>query len=183
MLTTPRLTLRPLVPADTSALLDLLLVNRAFLKPWSPRSDDSQYTLTAVEQDIISRQQQWEEDRGYGFGIFTHPGDKLIGRINLSQVVRGAFANCFMGYWLDEAHNSRGLMREAVPEVVHFAFDAIYLHRVEATTLTHNIASQRVLTAAGFRSEGLARNYLQIDGRWQDHYRFAITVEDMQGAA
>lgn len=178
MLTTSRLTLRLLVAADAPALLDLMITNRAFLKPWSPRSVDSQYTLAAVESDIAQKQQMINEDRGYGFGIFTRPEEALIGRINISQIVRGAFRNCFLGYWLDANHNGQGLMSEAVPAVVRFAFDELGLHRVEATTLTYNIGSQHVLTRAGFRHEGLALNYLQIDGRWQDHYRFAITAEE-----
>ena len=182
MLTTPRLILRPLIAADAPALLDLLIANRAFLKPWSPRSDDSQYTLTAVESDIAQKQQHLDEDRGYGFGIWVRSDDTLIGRINISQIVRGAFQNCFIGYWLDANHNGQGLMSEAVPAVVRFAFDELSLHRVEATTLTYNIGSQRVLTRAGFRHEGRALNYLQIDGRWQDHYRFAVTAEDAVGS-
>src|SRR5262249_19021381 len=134
------------------------------------------YTLEYIEQDIAKKQRSWEEDRGYGFGIFTAAG-ALIGRINVSQVARGNFQNCFLGYWLDQQHNGRGLMSEAVPAVVTAVFAQLGRHRVEAAPLLHNTSSQRVLEKAGFQRLGMARHYLKIDDRWQDHYIFAITVE------
>jgi ribosomal-protein-alanine N-acetyltransferase len=177
MLTTHRLALRPLAVGNAPELLELLRANRAFLKPWSPRMEESYYTLEAIEQDIEGKRQQWQDDCGYGFGVFERAEARLIGRINISQVVRGSFQNCFLGYWLDEAHNGCGLMSEAVAAMVAYAFDQLGLHRIEATTLLHNYGSQRVLEKAGFQRIGLARNYLRIDDRWQDHHIFALTVE------
>ena len=181
MLTSPRLVLRPLVPGDAPELLALMLANRAFLEPWSPRADDSDYTLAAVQQNIALQQEHWGEDRGYGFGIFERESGGLIGRITLSRITRGPFQNCGLGYWLDERHNGHGLMSEAVRLVLGYAFGELGFHRVEAATLLHNAGSMRVLEKAGFRREGLARRYLQIDGRWQDHYLFAITTEEWNG--
>lgn len=183
MLMTERLVLRPLTSDDVPELLQLLRANRTFLKPWSPRSDESQLTTGFLQEEMARRANEWSQDRAYGFGIFTLDDGRLIGRINISQVVRGAFQNCFVGYWLDEGHNGQKLMQEALAAVVAFAFDELKLHRIEATTLVHNVASQRVLTAVGFRNEGEALHYLQIDGHWQDHKRFAITFEDWANRA
>jgi ribosomal-protein-alanine N-acetyltransferase len=178
MLTTPRLILRPLVLDDAPELLALRRANRDFLKPWEPRSDDSQFTRSAIERTIVEQQDLWKQDRGYSFGIFEQGEHALIGRVTLSRITRGAFQNCGLGYWLDQVHNGRGLATEAVQAVVGFAFGELGFHRVEAATLLHNVSSMRVLEKAGFRREGLALRYLQIDGRWQDHYLFAMTAEE-----
>lgn len=178
MLESQRLILRPLIPEDAPALCDLMVNNRSFLKPWMPASTDESYTLEFQTADIAWRAEQWEHDRAYCFGIFLKSSSALIGRINISQVVRGSFLNCFLGYWLDQTHNGHGLMSEAVRTICPFVFEELALHRIEATTLPHNYGSQRVLAQAGFRDEGLALNYLQIDGHWQDHKRFALTRED-----
>ena len=178
MLTTPRLMLRPLVLDDAPELLALRRANRDFLKPWEPRRDDSQFTRLAIERVILEQQDLWKQDRGYSFGIFEQSEHALIGWVTLSRITRGAFQNCGLGYWLDQAHNGQGLATEAVQAVVGFAFGELGFHRVEAATLLHNVASMRVLEKVGFRREGLALRYLQIDGRWQDHYLFALTAEE-----
>jgi ribosomal-protein-alanine N-acetyltransferase len=84
-----------------------------------------------------------------------------------------------LGYWIDEAQQGSGLTSEAAREVLRFAFGPLRLHRVQAGTLPHNAASQRVLAKVGFRQEGYARDYLQIAGRWQDHVLFAITADEL----
>lgn len=180
MLESQRLVLRPLSGDDAPALYDMMVRNRSFLKPWMPASSDETYTLEFQAADIAWRAEQWQQDRAYSFGIFLKQSQALIGRINISQVVRGAFLNCFLGYWLDQEHNGQGIMSEAVRTICPFVFEQLGLHRIEATTLLHNHGSQRVLAQAGFRDEGTALNYLQIDGRWQDHKRFALTREDWE---
>ena len=102
----------------------------------------------------------------------------VAGRITLSEIVKGPFQSCSMGYWLAEDRTGRGLATQAVAAAVVHAFTEMGLHRVEAATLLSNTASQGVLARNGFEKFGLARRYLKIAGEWQDHVRFQRLAED-----
>lgn len=93
----------------------------------------------------------------------------IQGLLTLSSIVRGAFQNAHVGYWISQAFQGRGLMTAAVASAVDIAKNGLGLHRLEAATLVHNAASQRVLEKNGFEAYGTARAYLRIAGRWQDH--------------
>jgi ribosomal-protein-alanine N-acetyltransferase len=113
---------------------------------------------------------------GYGFGIFVE--GKLAGEITLSSIQRGPFQNGFVGYWVDRAMAGRGLAPEATVAVLRFAFEDLALHRIEVAIVPRNSASRRVVEKLELREEGVALRYLEIDGRWEDHVRYAITSEE-----
>ena len=113
---------------------------------------------------------------GYGFGIFV--GERFAGEVTLSSIQRGPFQSAFIGYWVDEALAGRGLVPEAVVVTLRFAFEAISLHRVEISIIPRNTASRRVVEKLGIREEGVALRFLEIDGEWEDHVRYAITAEE-----
>jgi ribosomal-protein-alanine N-acetyltransferase len=113
---------------------------------------------------------------GYGFGIFA--GDRFVGEITLSSIQRGPFQNAFVGYWVDQAMAGQGLAPEATVAVLRFAFEELGLHRVEVAIVPRNHASRRVVEKLDLREEGVAIRYLEIDGRWEDHVRYAITAEE-----
>ena len=113
---------------------------------------------------------------GYGFGIFL--GERFVGEVTLSSIQRGPFQSAFIGYWVDEALAGRGLVPEAVVVTLRFAFEAISLHRVEISIIPRNLASRRVVEKLGIREEGVALRFLEIDGVWEDHVRYAITAEE-----
>ena len=121
-----------------------------------------------------------ERDAGtsWSFGIFEQGTDQMAGRIALSSIVRGAWQNANVGYWVAEERNGRGYASEALGGVVSFAFDRLQLHRVQAAIMPRNVASIRVVEKNGFRREGLAERYLLIGGRWEDHAIYAVTRED-----
>jgi [ribosomal protein S5]-alanine N-acetyltransferase len=171
-------TLRPLRDADAPAMLALYRRNADFLRPWDPARPSGFYTLAFQQEVIRTGLADEAADRAYTYGIVVQATDELAGRLRLSNVIRGVFQNAYLGYWLDEEQNGRGLMTEAVGLALTDAFSALRLHRVQAATLTHNHGSMRVLLKNGFRREGLAERYLQIDGRWQDHILFAVTSEE-----
>jgi ribosomal-protein-alanine N-acetyltransferase len=98
--------------------------------------------------------------------------------INLSQIFRGGFQNAYLGYGLGEKFTGQGLMTEAIELTLKHAFKTLKLHRVEANVQPNNIASIAVLRKTGFTKEGFSRKYLKIGGRWRDHERWAIIVED-----
>lgn len=98
--------------------------------------------------------------------------DAILGRVNLSNIVRGAFHSADLGYWIDASLTGRGLMTRAVSAVREYATSVLELHRLQASTLVHNASSQHVLTVNGFERIGMAPKYLKIAGEWQDHYLF-----------
>jgi ribosomal-protein-alanine N-acetyltransferase len=101
----------------------------------------------------------------------------IVGRINVSDIVRGAFQSAHLGYWVAEEHNGRGVASAAVADTVALAFGEYSLHRLQAGTLVHNHGSQRVLRRNGFTEIGLAERYLKIAGDWQDHLLFQLTSD------
>jgi [ribosomal protein S5]-alanine N-acetyltransferase len=181
---TERLVLRPPRPSDIPALRRLLIENAEHLRPWSPAAAAGHDPLSLVEmtRSITRQRRLWREDRAYTLLIERRePEGRLVGRVVLSEVVRGAFENAYLGYWIDRNHQGAGLMSEAVQAVVRFAFDELRLHRVQAAVIPKNVGSRRVLAKAGFREEGLALRYLQIAGSWQDHVLHAITSDLRSG--
>lgn len=171
--------LRPLRVHDASEMLSIRLRNHDFLQPFEPIRPASHLTLKGQIQQLKQAERDAEEDRGYAFGIFLQKGDTLIGRIALSNIVRGAWQNATLGYFLDQKHNGMGYTSTAVGLIVRYAFSSrINLHRVQAGVMPRNLASIRVLEKNGFRHEGLSKHYLQINGVWEDHLIFALTRED-----
>jgi [ribosomal protein S5]-alanine N-acetyltransferase len=170
--------LRPFQLTDAPELLALRKRNQAFLRPFEPHMPDHHFTLEGQREGIEAAIRKWENDVGYTFGIFTVDSHELIGRLSLSNVVRGAWHSCTIGYFLDESRNGQGLTTEAVRLAVEFAFDDAKLHRVQGAVMPRNLGSIRVLEKVGFRHEGLARYYLKINENWEDHNIYSITVED-----
>jgi ribosomal-protein-alanine N-acetyltransferase len=176
-----RVFIRRLEPSDAEQVLESRLANRAFLQPWEPVREASAYVLAGVRAELQFSVDLWDRQEGYVFGIFTNDDEAFVGGVALRNVSRGAWQNATLGYWVAEKHNGRGYATEAVRLATRFAFDQAHLHRLQAGTLLHNIASQRVLEKAGYRFEGVSLRYLRIDGRWQDHRMYAITIEDLEG--
>ena len=124
--------------------------------------------------------EDWRTDQGYNFFIFR-AAETLTGGVGLSNLRRGVAETASLRYWIGEPHARQGLMTAALPLVLDFAFERLRLHRVEAACLPTNVPSRALLLRTGFQQEGYARNYLLIDGKWQDHLLFAILREDWRG--
>jgi ribosomal-protein-alanine N-acetyltransferase len=166
--------------SDTEALHELRLRNREFFRPFEPIRPDSAFTLPSVKEQLETAIADFQAGQAYSFGVLLRETDQLVGRVNLSNVVRGAWQNATIGYFLDQQHNGKGYMSEAVRLAVRFAFRHAGLHRVQGAVMPRNLGSIRVLEKAGFRLEGLALRYLQINGVWEDHNIYAITAEERQ---
>ena len=160
-------------------MLAALLRNRAFLEPWEPARPESDFTLEGQMAAMHSLVGGRAAGTTYGFGIRVGDAGELAGGITLSQVFRKNFQSCYLGYWVGEAHNGRGVGSEAVRLVVAQAFEVLELHRIQANVMPKNSRSARILEKAGFRKEGRALRYLRIAGQWEDHDMFAITSEDV----
>ena len=170
--------LRLLRLSDESALLELRRRNATFLEPWEPDRAGNYLESSTQRRVLRKAETDARDDRAYSFGIFTQD-DRLVGTLNLSNVVRGVWQNATIGYFVDEALNGRGFATEAIRLAVRLAFEKLGLHRIQAAVMPRNPASVRALEKAGFRPEGESLRYLKIAGVWEDHLMFAITAEDL----
>jgi ribosomal-protein-alanine N-acetyltransferase len=157
--------IRLLKPDDAEELAALYVENREFLMPFEPDRDDDFFTAAHQRKRIeVIGDDLWR------WAIVAD--DRIAGMISVADVIRGGLQLGNVGYWVSESHNGRGLASAAVGDVVAFAFGEAGLHRLEAGTLLHNHASQRVLEKNGFERYGLARKLLRINGEWRDHVLF-----------
>lgn len=178
-LTGRRVQLRPLAPDDFDDWHEVRTRCREWLVPWEPRPAGAPYPSedrpTFVARCSI-RDRERQLGTGYGFGIFA--AGRFLGEINLSSVQRGAFQNGYVGYWVDGAQAGRGYVPEACVVLFRFAFEHLALHRLQVAVVPRNRPSRRVAQKLWLRGEGIACRYLEIDGRWEDHVRYAITSEE-----
>ncbi|NLA35432.1 MAG: GNAT family N-acetyltransferase, partial [Actinobacteria bacterium] len=98
----------------------------------------------------------------------------------ISSVHRGPFQSAYIGYWIDQRLAGNGYMPEAVVLTLRFAFEQMGLHRLQISIIPRNTASRRVVEKLGLRNEGVAERYLEINGVWEDHIRYAVTAEEWQ---
>lgn len=164
---------------DYAAWRALRRQSRDFLKPFEPRWTEADLAHKVYAARLKRGRQEARAGTDYTFFIFLRDGGKeaLAGGVTLSNVRRRAAQFANLGYWMGRDFAGKGLMTEAVGLVTAYAFDTLGLHRVHAAFLPGNMASRRVLEKNGFREEGYAENYLQIDGKWADHVLFGLTRE------
>ena len=113
---------------------------------------------------------------GFGFGIFL--GTRFIGEINVSSIQRGSFQSAYVGYWVDQDVAGNGYVPEACVVLFRFVFEELGLHRIQVSIVPRNAPSRTVARKLNLRAEGIAVRYLEIDGRWEDHVRYAMTAEE-----
>lgn len=180
----PRVTLRAPRAADYDEWADLRRRSREFLKPFEPRWSESDLSRRVFLARLKRGREEAHQGTDYSFMVFLRTSDRevLVGGITLSNIRRRAAQYVTLGYWMGVDYVGQGLMTEAVGAVIPFAFDTLGLHRIHAAFLPDNKASRRVLEKNGFREEGYAENYLQIDGKWCDHVLFGLTRERYDAA-
>ena len=158
---------RLLRPSDAEVLADAYRRNRDHLAPWEPERTEEFYTVERQSQIIDSKLAQHSAGSEVPFVLLD--ADRVIGALTLTGIVRGPFLSAHLGYWVDKDHNGRGVGSAAVAFAVDFSRRELGLHRLQAATLPHNAASQKILKRAGFEEIGHAPSYLRIGGFWQDH--------------
>ena len=159
---------------DHEAWVRLRLASREFLMPWEPLWPSNDTTRASFRNRIKQYLRDIGDDQAYPFIIFSSDERSLMGAVTLSNLRRGVAQMATLGYWIGAPYVCQGNMTDAVRTVLPFAFDHLNLHRVEAACLPRNLASLALLRRTGFQQEGLARNYLKINGEWQDHLLFAM---------
>lgn len=175
------LRLRLLEDGDAPALSDAYLRNRQHLAPWEPKREDSFFTSGHQAEIIRAKRAHhrlgtevpWvlveEQDDGVGTVGTGHPSERVMGAVTLTGIIRGPFLSANLGYWVDGGLTGQGIGTAAVLFAANYARTVLGLHRIQAATLLHNTSSRRILQHAGFQEIGVAPEYLQIAGRWQDH--------------
>ncbi|MGB6541097.1 MAG: GNAT family protein [Xanthobacteraceae bacterium] len=147
--------------------------SRAFLTPWEPTWPEDDLSRSAFRRRIKRYVEDLRSDQGYAFLIVRNADNALVGGLTIANIRRGVAQAGSLGYWMGEPFARQGYMTAAVRAVVPFAFATLRLHRLEAACIPTNAGSIRLLENTGFVREGYAREYLCIDGAWQDHLLYA----------
>ncbi len=180
-LQTERLSLRLPQHADFRQWSDLRRQSAGFLTPWEPTWSSDHLTRRAFTNRVSWAARCHRADTALPLFIFRHTDDALVGAITLDNIRRGPAQAGTLGYWVGAPFARQGYMREAISAVVHHAFSDMDLSRIEAACLPENEASRGVLERAGFKYEGVAQSYLQINGRWRNHVLYANLRHDRRG--
>ena len=181
MIASERLVLRLLEPGDVPAVVAFHVANAGHLAPTSPERRPDFFTDAHWRRQVALDGEDAAHD--WAVRLFLFPKDALgsvVGQLSLNNIVRGAAFWCDLGYALAADRQGQGLMAEAVLAAVRFAFDDLALHRVRAAYLPTNERSGRLLRRLGFVVEGYARDYLLIQGRWQDQILVGLTNPEWQ---
>lgn len=181
VLRTDRLELRLPKSDDFGEWMRLRRASRDFLQPWEPLWPRDHLTARSFRRRVRWARAEAEGGRSLSLLILTRNPRRIVGGITLSNIRRGPSQCGTLGYWTGEAHARRGYMAEAVEAMVDHAFTDQGLTRLEAACLEENAASRALLASCGFRFEGIARSYLEVDGAVRDHMLFARVREEGEG--
>ena len=180
-LETERLTLRPPQHGDFRAWADLRRESRDFLTPWEPTWADDHLSRKGFTNRVYWAQRAISNGTAMPLFLFRRDDATLLGAITLDHIRRGPAQAGTTGYWIGAPHARQGYMREAIAALVHHAFTTLDLSRIEAGCLPENTASRRLLEQCGYKYEGVAQSYLQINGRWRNHVLYANLRHDRRG--
>jgi len=178
---TGRMVLRLPVHADFHAWTDLRAESRDFLTPWEPGWSRDHLTRRSCTNRVYWAQRSVTGGTALPLFLERSGDGALVGAITLDNIRRGPSMSGVLGYWIGERYKRQGYMREAIEGVVQHAFHRMDLSRIEAACLPENTPSRRLLESCGFKYEGVAQSYLQINGRWRTHVLYASLRLDRRG--
>jgi [ribosomal protein S5]-alanine N-acetyltransferase len=180
-LETERMTLRQPAHADFRAWAALRQDSRDFLTQWEPTWAREHLTRKAFTNRVYWAQRSIANQTAVPLFLVRRSDDMLLGAITLDNIRRGPAQAGTTGYWIGQPFARQGFMKEAIDAVVHYAFRTLDLSRIEAGCLPENTPSRRLLEQCGYKYEGVAQSYLQIDGRWRNHVLYANLRADRRG--
>lgn len=169
----PRVTIRRVRFEDGGELIAANLASIALHEPWVYPCRDQAGFLAYLNRS--------DGDGTVGYIARDRDSGRIVGVVNLNEIVRGYFQSAYLGYYGMVGLERRGLMSEAVSLVVSHAFEELGLHRLEANIQPDNTRSLALVRRLGFRREGYSPRYLEIGGEWRDHERWAILAEEWRG--
>ena len=178
-LVTERYELRLADVSDVPRLLSYRRENADHFRPFEPVPAADHFTEAYWVRQVERDHDEFEAGLSVRFYLFEPGRDApVFGLASFSNIVRGPFQSCFLGYALAEGQQGRGLMTGALRLGIAYMFGEMHLHRISANYVPHNTRSAAVLKRLGFAVEGYARDYLMIDGRWQDHILTSLLNPD-----
>jgi ribosomal-protein-alanine N-acetyltransferase len=180
-LETERMTLRPPIHGDFRAWAALRRESEGFLSPWEPTWARDHLSRKAFTNRVYWAQRSIANGTAVPLFLIRRADQALLGAITLDNIRRGPAQAGTTGYWIGQPHARQGLMKEAIEAVVHYAFRTLDLSRIEAGCLPENTPSRRLLEQCGYKYEGVAQSYLQINGRWRNHVLYANLRNDRRG--
>ncbi|MDF2941679.1 MAG: Ribosomal-protein-alanine N-acetyltransferase [Herbinix sp.] len=177
---TERLILKVIDKNDVAAVLDYIDRNKDFLQEWEPYRCDEFYTKQ-FQQDLLENDFQKIHDKSLlRLWLYKKEDDKrIIGTLSFSDIIMGCFQSCHLGYKLDQTEINHGYITEAIRRGIDIIFQDYGLHRIEANIMPKNSRSLRVAEKLGFHNEGLAKQYLRINGIWEDHVHMVLLNEEL----
>ena len=178
---TERLTLRPPAHGDFREWTSIRQASRDFLVPWEPAWAHDHLSRKAFTNRVYWAQRSVAAGSAVPLFLFRREDAALLGAITLDNIARGPSQSATLGYWVGEAFARHGYMTEAIGGMVHHAFAAMDLSRIQAACLPENKASRGLLEKCGFKYEGVAQSFLQINGRWRNHVLYSNLREDRRG--
>ncbi len=178
---TERLTLRQPMMTDHRMWAGLRRDSADFLCRWEPAWARDHLTRKSFTSRVYWAQRSIGNGSALPLFLVRREDETLLGAITLDNIRRGPAQAGTLGYWIGQSHARQGYMREAIDAVVHYAYNRLDLSRIEAACLPENTASRRLLEKCGFKYEGVAQSYLQIDGRWRTHVLYAALRMDRRG--
>ena len=178
---TERLTLRLPVHSDQNAWIALRRDSADFLIPWEPSWAGDHLTRRAFIHRVQWARRMQAQGAALALFMIRREDETLVGAVTLDHIRRGPAQSGTLGYWTGAPFARQGYMREAIGGIVHHAFAEMGLSRIEAACLPENAASRGVLEKSGFKYEGVAQSYLQINGRWRNHVLYANLRHDRRG--
>ncbi len=180
---TERLTLRQPLLTDHREWSTLRDDSAAFLTPWEPTWAEDHLVRKGFSNRVYWAQRSIAQGTALPLFLIRREDNTLLGAITLDNIRRGPAQAGTLGYWIGQPYARQGYMREAILGVVHHAFERLDLSRIEAACLPENHASRGLLEKSGFKYEGVAQSYLQINGRWRTHVLYAALRTDRRGRA
>ncbi|HGY9573874.1 TPA: ribosomal protein S5-alanine N-acetyltransferase [Vibrio fluvialis] len=154
---------------DAARISNYFTVNRDYLKPWEPKREEAFFSELGWQQRLIKLNELHKMSLGFYLLIIDADSDEMLGTISFSNISRFPFYACNVGYSLAEQAQGKQIMTRALKMACDYMFNEQNLHRVMASYMPHNKRSEAVLQRLGFVHEGQAKDYLLIDGQWQDH--------------
>lgn len=163
---------------DYAEWAELREKSRSFLTPWEPLWPIDDLSRASFRYRVRRHAEEMARDEAYSFFIFREEDDALLGGLSFGHVRRGVSQAATLGYWMGEPYAGKGIMTRAVRAACAYAFEKRGFHRIEAACLPTNEPSKRLLERVGFKQEGYARSYLNINGQWRDHLLYALLETD-----
>jgi ribosomal-protein-alanine N-acetyltransferase len=176
VITTQDMILRLPEMSDVDEILRYHKENESHLSPFSPKKSDGYYTEEFWKERIPKHHEDFQADQAVRLYLFDRQNNKaVIGTLEFSQISRGPFQACYLGYGIAKKHEGKGLMFQGLQAAIDYAFQTLRIHRIMANHLPENHRSAKTLKRLGFIPECVAKNYLFINGAWRDHVLNSLT--------